>query len=71
MNLEGIWKMKKIEGIQKGSELYKVIDEERYLTNSSANDRIYELLGYQKKENVWSPQDGTMGIIFKEVVVEF
>ena len=53
---------------EKAGEVYRVTDEERYLTNSSANDRIYELLGYEKKEGVWSPQYGTLGVIVKEVV---
>ena len=60
-------KVKEIEN-EKPDNLYKVVDSERYLTNSSSNDRIYDLLGYQKKENVWSPNVETLGIIFKEVV---
>lgn len=53
----------------KGSkiETYKVTDSGRYLTHSDKNNRIFELLGYDKegREN-WSPDVGTIGIILKE-----
>ena len=60
-------KVKEIEK-DKPEDAYKVVDAERYLTNSNGNNRIYELLGYTKKEEVWSPTIGTLGIIVKEVV---
>lgn len=49
-------------------ESYIVIANGRYLTDSSANDRIYNLLGYTKTENVWDPPKDTVGMIVKEVV---
>jgi len=62
---------RKVQELEKDKvEVYKVTEDGRYLTNSSANDKIFELLGYQKGEgdNVWSPTVDTLGIIFKEVV---
>ncbi len=60
---------RKVQELEKDSqETYKVIEEEKYLTNSPGNDPIYRLLGYEKKTDVWSPSEDTMGIIVKEVV---
>lgn len=60
---------RKVQEIEKDKdEVYKVVECSRYLTNASGNNSIYELLGYEKREEVWDPQEDTLGIIFKEVV---
>jgi hypothetical protein len=49
------------------SEIWKVIQTNRYLTHSDKNDRIFETLGYDKEANEnWAPQFGTLGIIIGE-----
>lgn len=48
-------------------ETYKVTNNGRYLTHSDRNNRIFELLGYDKEgRQNWSPDVGTIGIILKE-----
>lgn len=60
---------RKVQELEKETQdIYKVIDDGRYLTNSSKNDRIFELLGYTKKETVWEAQEDSLGVIVKEVV---
>jgi hypothetical protein len=60
---------RKVQELEKSQiDTYEVIDDGRYLTNADGNNIIYNSLGYQKRENVWAPQEGTIGIIIKEVV---
>lgn len=62
---------RKVQEIEKDKpDLYVVVDSQRYLTHSSGNNRIFELLGYTKPdtENPWIPQEETKVIIVKEVV---
>lgn len=62
---------RKVQELEKDkAEVYRVIEDGRYLTNSPGNDRIFNLLGYEKGvgDDVWAPSDETLGIIFKEVV---
>lgn len=60
---------RKVQELEKDKQdVYKVVDDGRYLTNSNGNNRIFELLGYTKREDVWSPQQETLGVIIKEVV---
>lgn len=50
-------------------DTYEVAQSNRYLTHSDKNDRIFELLGYEKEDTeLWSPQIGAIGIILKEVI---
>lgn len=59
-------KAQEIKGDKK-VETFKVINDSRYLTHSPRNNRIFELLGYDRENReVWSPSIGTVGIILKE-----
>lgn len=60
-------KVQEIEN-SKETDIYVVVDNGRYLTNSDGNNRIYNLLEYTKKPEVWIPQTGTQGKILKEVI---
>jgi hypothetical protein len=47
---------------------YEVIMSNRYLTHSDRNNRIFEMLGYDKNSSlVWSPSVGSIGQILAEV----
>lgn len=48
---------------------YEVTESNKYLTHSYKNDRIFELLGYEKegREN-WAPDMGTIGTILNETI---
>lgn len=61
---------RKVQDLEKDkAEVYKVVEDGRYLTNSSSNDRVFELLGYKKGEGEnWAPSVDTLGIIVKEIV---
>jgi hypothetical protein len=48
-------------------QLWKTGEETRHLTHGSANDKIYEDLGYVKPDHdPWSPSYGTIGVILGE-----
>lgn len=47
-------------------ELYKVIDDGRYLTNSERNQHIYDRLNHERPENVYQPSVGTVGKVLAE-----
>lgn len=48
---------------------YEVINSEKYLTHGAANNRIFDLLEYTKPDgDPWAPQEGTIGVILREVV---
>lgn len=49
--------------------VFEVTMDNKYLTHSDRNNRIFELLGYDKTDReVWSPRVGTIGSILKEVI---
>lgn len=49
--------------------VYEVTMDNKYLTHSDRNDRIFEMLGYDKTDReVWAPSVGTIGQILKEVI---
>ena len=51
--------------------LYKVIQNNRYLTNSERNQHIYDRLGHERPErsdNVYQPGIGTVGKIISETI---
>jgi hypothetical protein len=48
-------------------QLWKTSEYTRHLTHGSANDKIYEDLGYEKpNRDPWSPEFGTLGTILGE-----
>lgn len=48
-------------------QLWKTTEDTRHLTHGSANDKIYEDLGYEKpNREPWSPEYGTLGTILGE-----
>jgi hypothetical protein len=48
---------------------YEVINSQKYLTHGATNNRIFELLEYTKPESdPWSPPEGTIGVILREVI---
>jgi hypothetical protein len=57
------------EVIDKEPPIWKVINDGRYLTHNTVNNRIFDLLGYEKPESEpWVPSDGTLGKILNEIV---
>ena len=49
-------------------ELYRVIDNGRYLTNSERNQHIYDRLNHERPDSVYQPEVGTVGRILGETV---
>jgi hypothetical protein len=48
-------------------QLWKTTEDTKHLTHGSANDKIYEDLGYEKpNRDPWSPEYGTLGTILGE-----
>jgi hypothetical protein len=57
------------EIVGKEPQTWRVNDEQRYLTHSSRNDKIFSLLEYEKpEEGPWIPSIGTLGLITNEIV---
>jgi hypothetical protein len=57
------------EVFEKESEVWEVIDSNRYLTHSEKNNKIFSLLDYVKPEREpWIPSSGNKGLILNEVV---
>ena len=49
-------------------ELYRVINDGRYLTNSEKNQHIYDRLNFERPQTVYQPGTGTIGKILGETV---
>jgi hypothetical protein len=63
-------KVREILDVEK-EPVYRVINEGKYLTHSSGNDRIFEALNYEKPEGEpWAPSEGTLGLILAETISE-
>jgi hypothetical protein len=57
------------EIVGKEPQTWRVNDEQRYLTHSPKNDKIFSLLEYEKPEGEpWIPSIGTLGLITNEIV---
>lgn len=48
--------------------LWEVIEEDRYLTNSSGNKHIYDSLNFEIPEEVYQPDEETIGKVLGETV---
>lgn len=61
---------KRIQNFLKDSEeIWKVAIDSRYLTHSDRNDKVFEILGYDKNKNtLWNPSNGQKGTILKETI---
>jgi len=49
--------------IKDKEELYEVVMDNKYLTNSQSNQSVFDRLGHERVENVWQPRMGTLGKI--------
>lgn len=49
--------------IKDKEELYEVVMDNKYLTNSQSNQSVFDRLGHERVENVWQPSMGTLGKI--------
>lgn len=47
---------------------WKVINDERYLTHSESNKKIFDILGYKAEGSPWTPSVETLGEIIAEAV---
>jgi hypothetical protein len=57
------------EIVGKEPQTWRVNNEQRYLTHSPKNDKIFSLLEYEKPEGEpWIPSIGTLGLIKNEIV---
>jgi hypothetical protein len=62
-------KVKELLGDASKEEIYKVTNSGRYLTHSSSNNRIFDLLNYEKPDGEpWAPEVGVRGKVLGEVV---
>lgn len=61
---------KKIQDfLKEKNEIWEVVDSQRYLTHSDRNNSVFNLLDYDKENTpLWTPSNGTKGIILKEIV---
>lgn len=55
------------ELLQDKPEIYKV-GTRRQLTHNSSNDSIFDILGYDRYKDYWTPSDGQKGLIKAETV---
>lgn len=55
------------ELLQDKPEVYKV-GTRRQLTHNSTNDSIFDILGYDRYKDYWTPSDGQKGLIKAETV---
>jgi hypothetical protein len=63
-------KVREILDVEK-EPVYRVINDSKYLTHSSSNDRIFEALNYEKPEGEpWAPSEGLLGLILAETISE-
>jgi hypothetical protein len=63
-------KVREILDVEK-EPVYRVINDSKYLTHSSSNDRIFEALNYEKPEGEpWAPSEGSLGLILAETISE-
>lgn len=57
------------ELLEDSVEYWKVIDSQKYLTHSSANDNLFSEIGYEKPSGEpWAPSVGEFGYITGEIV---
>lgn len=63
-------KVREILDVEKET-VYRVINEGKYLTHSSGNNKIFEALNYEKPEGEpWAPSEGNLGLILAETISE-